>query len=193
MEAINNDYKTAALLHKIYISDGFLSSMKLEVLEKLYATLQENGNLIVEKANNEIIGFISFSNNLNRTYLHFFKKHPLTVIKLFILSSKNFQILRKLIETATIPFKKKLNEQIPKSELLSIVVDSKYQSKGIAYKLLKSLEDKLLLYRIYSYRVIAGSELIAANKFYLKNGFIKIKEIIIHKGAGSNLYIKYLK
>jgi len=81
---------------------------------------------------------------------------------------------------------------LPVAELLSIAVDSTIQKSGIGSRLLNALEFELMQIGIKEYKVIAGADLDSANKFYLKNGFILVRQIIIHGNELSNIYLKKL-
>jgi len=100
------------------------------------------------------------------------------------------------METFKAPFKsQKANDSIslPSGELLSISVSSDCQATGIGCQLVKALEEYLIKNNISRYKVVAGEELLGANKFYLKNGFVLASQIRIHGESLSNVYIKDLK
>jgi len=67
------------------------------------------------------------------------------------------------------------------------------QASGIGSQLVEALEGYLKENQIYSYKVIAGEELVGANRFYLKNGFKLAKQIQIHGNSVSNVYVKTLE
>ena len=82
-----------------------------------------------------------------------------------------------------------LDYDIP--ELLSVVVDESYAGKGYGKDLLGCLEKELQSNGEKKYKVVVGS-MLEANRFYASNGFTKIKEIELHKGTISYLYMKRL-
>ena len=62
---------------------------------------------------------------------------------------------------------------------------------GYGKQLLGCLEGELRKDNSIEYKVVVGSQL-EANRFYTNNGFEKSKEIELHKGAVSYLYVKKL-
>lgn len=188
--AMQDDYMLSASLHQQYIGNSFLSSLGKPFLTKMYYLLQKKGLLIVAKERAVVIGFVSFSINVKSLFIAFLLKEPfflfLTVIKLM----GRPLFLKKMLETLIMPFKKNNHDGLPSTELLSIVVDGKYQSKGIAQSLLFYLEEELCRREIQEYKVVAGSNLAQANKFYKKNGFKLERQTIIHDNLSSNIYIK---
>lgn len=75
------------------------------------------------------------------------------------------------------------------SELISIAVKQELRGKGIAKILYKSLVDFLKEKNINVFKIMVGSNLKEANKFYEKMGAKKILEVEIHKGSKSYLYL----
>ncbi len=185
-------YKDAtkiAILHKTEISSGFISSLKLKVVKKLYEVIIENEIIFVLKDDEKLIGFISCALNTKKLYKNFIRKNLFAVAPYFIVNIFSIKFLKKIFETLKAPYKTKIDkEKMP--ELLSIVVDSTLQAKGLGKLLLNELEKKLLNLNIKKYKVVAGDNLFSANKFYLKNNFKLADKIQLHKGQISNLYYK---
>jgi len=192
-KALNTDCKALATLHKENIPSGFLSSLPIKALEKIYLHILEEEIIFVNSPNDECNGFISASMNTENLFSNFAKKH--FIVMFFWVFKKIFTInfYKKIIETFLAPKKMKIDhENLEIPELLSIVVSSQVQANGIGFKLLKALENHFLQNRILQYKVLAGENLISANSFYQKNGFELIKKVEIHKGEFSNLYLKNL-
>lgn len=61
---------------------------------------------------------------------------------------------------------------------------------GIGTRLLTAPETALQRKGIEHYKVVAGSKLIDANRFYIKNGFEKVAQVKIHGEEESNVYVK---
>jgi ribosomal protein S18 acetylase RimI-like enzyme len=123
--------------------------------------------------NQTVVGFVSVSLNTKKMYKKFmiqssFKLLPYMINKLFSMT-----FWHKILETLNAPF---VNNQKDKDkdsfaelpELLSIVVDSKVQAKGIGTMLLSEMENQLKKIGIFDYKVVVGSNLELANKFYKK-------------------------
>lgn len=184
-----------AKLHKICIPTGFLSSLKIQCLDILYKFFIKNEVVLIAVEKEMIVGFISFSLNTKKMYKKFiiqssFRLLPYIIDKLFSLTFFN-----KVLEILKVPFldnKKDTNNLVHLPELLSIVVDSKVQAKGIGAMLLDELENQLKKIGVFEYKVVVGSNLEFANKFYKRNGFEFKNKFEFHKGSMSNLYVKVI-
>lgn len=188
-----NDAKTIAELHKKEIALGFISSLNIKVIEKLYQTIIKEELVFVLKDEGIIIGFVSCAINTGKLYKKFILSNLFQLIPLFIGKIFSISFIKKIIETLKAPSKSKQSEseeELP--ELLSIVVDTEKQARGAGKLLLDELEKELYCKQIKKYKVVAGDNLISANKFYLKNDFVLNKKTEIHKGAVSNIYVKNL-
>ncbi len=64
--------------------------------------------------------------------------------------------------------------------------------KGIGKQLLACVEEELLSLEKDKYKVLVGANL-EANQFYVKNGFLILKEVELHKGVKSYIYVKEIK
>jgi ribosomal protein S18 acetylase RimI-like enzyme len=197
--AIITDSPALAKLHSETLTASFLAGLGLDFLEKLYEFLIKKEKVWVYEEDHEIKGFISFSENSAGMMKRFLLECPGCIV---LLASKTIiqpANLKRLMEIFLAPFKSRKLElandsvYLPKGELLSISVKPNCQASGIGSQLIKALEDYLLLNHIPDYKVVAGEELIGANKFYKKNGFVLATQIKIHDKKISNVYAKYLE
>lgn len=187
-----------AVLHQQSLTNSFLAKLGAGFLESLYVFLIKKELVIVYTEETIIKGFVSFSNNSSGMMKRFLVTCPVCIFKLFgiLLSSPVF--LKRFIETFIAPFKSKTSQSsagkviLPDAELLSISVNPNCQKSGIGSQLLIALENQLLLKGIRNYKVIAGVSLESANKFYLKNDFVCVSQVIIHGNELSNIYTKEL-
>ena len=189
------DSKCVALLHKEGIPSGFLSTLDTDLLSKLYITIIDEGLCFVYLSGDTPAGFVSCSMNSkalyrNIVFRNFFSLLPLMMRQVFKLS-----FIKRSIESFLIPYKtakvdNKAKDDLP--ELLSIVVSKDIQAKGLGKELLDALENELKQRNVKSYKVLAGDNLVSANKFYLKNGFVLKEKLELHKGQISNIYVKEL-
>jgi len=188
--------RRVALIHFKELKTSFLSSLGLQFLTGLYDTIIYQGILLVSMDGLRIDGFVSFSPNTKKLMIGFILSNPLNFFRLSLQFFRNPALLRKSIETLSAPFKSshrsKSESELPSAELLSIAVDSKIQKSGIGSQLLVALENEIRKLGIREYKVIAGSTLVSANKFYLKNGFNHVMQIRVHGNELSNVYVKKL-
>jgi ribosomal protein S18 acetylase RimI-like enzyme len=180
-----------AKLHMEYIKSGFMSQLGERFLKCFYRTISisESSYLAVfinEK--NEVCGFISGTVSLLNLKKDFKKNCKLTIVssflKLFFTPMKILNFFESYKYASLEPIKITTN-----SELISIVVKRGCRNKGIAKALYKSLIHFFKEKKVKKFKILVGSNLKEAQKFYEKMGAEKIGEIEIHKGMKSFLYI----
>ena len=188
-KAKNIDIENVALLHREYINTGFLSSLGSPFLELIYQSMVNSNNAfcIVSKENNQIIGFSSGAISVGAFYKDFLMSNIIKASMILLPKILNLQFVKKIFETLLYPSRKEQN--LPNAELLSIVVDKDYRGKGIAQKLFGKLEEEFRSRNIKQFKVIVGSKLIAACKFYEKMDGILYSEIEVHKGEKSRIFV----
>ncbi len=185
-----------ASLHYRTLTGSFLAKLGIGFLKSLYTFLIKKEVVIVSIEGEVVNGFVSFSSSSAGMMKRFLVTCPVCVFKLLGILLTSPLLLKRFIETYSAPFKSKTTQSstgkimLPDAELLSISVDPNCQQSGVGNKLLKALEEWLLIKGIHKYKVIAGVSLEGANKFYLRNGFTFISQVIIHGNELSNIYIK---
>jgi len=181
-------------LHKEGIPTGFLSKQSDDFLINLYKYLIKNEIVFVAKDEaNDVIGFVSATLTTQGLYKKFLKSNFSVLLKFIFKNLFSIEFLKKSFETFLAPKKTQINElQNDLSELLSIVVDKNTKSKGIGQALVDALDNELSSIGVKEYKVLVGTKL-PANKFYQKKGFKLYKEVELHKGEKSNIYIKNTK
>ena len=85
-----------------------------------------------------------------------------------------------------------ISADLPKEELLSIVVNPTHQGEGHAENLFKALCSHFGAEGASRFSIVVGSNLVRAHAFYTKMGCVPVKEIQVHKGADSVVYVKEL-
>ena len=189
------DALQVATLHMQSINEGFLPKLGIGFLQSLYSFLIEKELVIVFEEEDKIMGFISCALSSKGIMKRFLFSSPTGILKLVLALLKNPKLISPLFETYRAPSLSESDpseKEIPETELLSISVSSLAQKGGIGSKLIVALEEALKNKGISKYKVIAGEKLVGANKFYVKNGFVLAKQIIIHGNDVSNVYVKYL-
>jgi len=178
-----------AALHIQCISTGFISSMGIDFVTSLYdAIVKSKSSLgVVAVRNEKVIGFVSFTTNLNKLYKSIIRRKGLKFALLLAGNMLSLRRIKKILETLSYPARiKKMN--LPSAELLSIAVAPEERRKGLAGQL---IEKGLRLYRktgVDKVKVLIGADNKAGNKLYLKSGFELIGQIVNH-GVLSNIYV----
>lgn len=189
----SSDYRTVASLHCDHINQGFLATLGVPFLSLLYEAIDKDSEsvLLVERVELKIVGFVTGTRGLGRIYKQLLLK-PLRLIyslKACILSPSK---MYKILEVLLISKGTNISADLPKQELLSIVVNPAYQGGGHAENLFKALCSYFGAEGASSFRIVVGSNLDRAHAFYTKMGSIPVEEIQVHKGANSVVYVKEL-
>ncbi len=189
----SSDYRTVASLHCDNINQGFLATLGVPFLTLLYEAIDKDSEsvLLVERVDRRVVGFVTGTCGLGRIYKQLLLK-PLRLIyslKSCILSPSK---MHKILEVLLISKGSNISADLPKQELLSIVVNPAYQGGGHAENLFKALCFHFREEGAGSFRIVVGSNLDRAHAFYKKMGSIPVKEIQVHKGADSVVYVKEL-
>jgi len=192
-KALLPDAENISKLHKKGIPTGFLSKQSITFLESLYLYLIENEIVYVSKKGDKVIGFIAVSINTTGLYKKFLKSNFILLVKFALKNLFSIEFMKKAYETLNAPKKVCIKEmEIELPELLSIVVDDTYAGKGTGKQLIDCVEKELLSLGQKRYKVLVGANL-ESNKFYEKNGFEILKEIEMHKGTLSYIYMKKIE
>lgn len=191
---LKSDYRKVANLHCENINQGFLATLGVPFLTLLYEAIDNDSKsvLLLERVDNSVVGFISGGSGLGRIYKQLLKKPFRLIFSLrsCILSPSR---IYKILEIILLNKKnKKAFKNLPQNELLSIVINPIYQGESHAKNLFNSLCSHFKEEGESSFKIIVGSNLERAHAFYLKMGSIPIREIQIHKGVGSIIYLKKL-
>ena len=189
----SSDYRTVASLHCDYINQSFLATLGVPFLSLLYEIIDKDSEsvLLVERVDHSVVGFVTGTRGLGRIYKQLLFK-PLRLIyalKSCLLSpSKMF----KIIELLLISKNSNISSDLPKQELLSIVVNPAYQGRDHAENLFNALCSHFREEGANSFSIVVGNNLDRAHAFYTKMGSIPVKKIQVHKGTDSVVYVKDL-
>ena len=188
-----SNYRAVARLHCDHINQGFLATLGVPFLTLLYEAIDRDSEsvLLVERVDHRIVGFVTGTRGLGRIYKQLLLK-PLRLIyslKSCILSPSK---MYKILEVLLISKGTNISADLPKQELLSIVVNPAYQGGSHAENLFKALCSHFRAEGAKSFRIVVGSNLDRAHAFYTKMGSIPVEEIQVHKGDDSIVYVKKL-
>jgi ribosomal protein S18 acetylase RimI-like enzyme len=188
-----SDYRAIARLHCDHINQGFLATLGVPFLTLLYEAIDKDSEsvLLVERVDRSVVGFVTGTRGLGPIYKQLLLK-PLRLIhslKSCLLSPSK---MYKIIEVILLSKDSNISSDLPKQELLSIVVNPAYQGGGHAENLFKALCSHFREEGASSFSIVVGSNLDRAHAFYTKMGSIPVKEVQVHKGADSVVYVKEL-
>ena len=181
-----SDCKAIAIMHRINLDKSFLGSLGTGFLKILYQAINnhQGGFLIVAVENNELAGFVSGVDDVKSFYKLFLYKKWLAAIFAIIPKLFSLNIIKKVIETFSYGGHDS-EISLPKAELLSIAVNEKYRGQGISTQLFEELANNFKLKGIKEFKIIVGSDLLPARKFYSKIGCVERASTQIHQGQES--------
>lgn len=178
--AEKKDAMKIAAMHKKEISGGFLSSLPVLFLEKIYLSIIERDICVVAKEKDELVGFVAGTKNIKMLYGYFSKKY--FFYSIFVFLPKLFNI-RKVLEDVFYIKKEEIS-----AELLTIAVDKNFQGKGIAKEMFDFFAREMSRRGVKEFKVVVGEKLKPAIGFYERVGFKFLRETEVHKGQKSLIY-----
>ena len=194
----SEDVKAIVKIHIEAFPNFFLTSLGDDLLFELYRSFLEvkNSGIYIAKIDDNITGFIAFTERSTLIYYNILKKHFFSFcLKLFKKFLKNPISFFKLIYI----FKKKLfskkeNDKIilKKIRVESIAVKPDYSNKGIGKELIDFLKENIDFKKFDFIELETDAKNNEkTNHFYQKNNFIKIKEITTDENRIMNIYHYY--
>ena len=185
----SNFYKEIASIHKSEISEGFLSTLGISFLAKMYQSLSLSpySFLIIAQENTRVVGFICGGINTGKTMKRFFFTQGIFVLPQIMIKMLSFKTIKKILETLSYPGQK-ANTNLPKAEIFNFCVSNEVQGKGIGKKLFFSLCERYRQLGIDKIKIVTGENQKKAQFFYEKLSAHKIGEIEVHKGSKSLIY-----
>ena len=179
-------------IHRIEISQGFLSSLGDNALALLFSHASESrfGRLLIAKdaESGQIVGFLLGTVDTGAFYKDFLCKKFLKAVFVLVPKLLSFEKVRKVFETLFYPTKEEL-KTLPKPELLDIAVLKEYQGTGAAQLLFQEFAKNLYAIGIDRFKITTGESLAGAQRFYKKLGAKKAGEVEVHKGQKTLVYI----
>lgn len=191
LERVNKDcIDSIAKLHKRAFPTFFLTQLGLPLLRTLYSCYLEDtkSGIIVAEDDGKLVGFIAYSNDYPRFYRQLVKKHLIE----FAFCSLGAAIRHpSFIARLLGAFKK--SESVEKNEkyveLASICVDPSIENHGIGSLLINHFKN-IVDFTKYAYINLEtdadGND--GVNKFYIKNGFMLVRQFITVEGRRMNEY-----
>ncbi len=179
-----------AELHIEGISTGFISSLGLKFVTALYEAIADDENsfgFVAVDENGKVLGFIVITEEISRLYKAVLKKSGMKFAFTLAVKMFSFSKIKRVVETLFYPQRtKKLD--LPKAELLSIVVSAEARGRGLGKKLISAAYAECRKRGVDKIRVLVAESNIVANKMYQNSGFEHTFQIQNHN-ITSNIYI----
>lgn len=192
MNNIRDRYQQVALLHVQGIHGGFLSALGVRFVALMYESLDgaRGSVLLTEEREGRIVGFVAGGCGLRPIYLRMMRS-PLRLARALVPSMLSIGRLRKMREILQYDGGTS-DPQLPRAELLSIAVDPDFRGTGVADALYRRLSDAFRGMGLVAFRITVGAELTPAHRFYRRMGAVPFREVEVHRGATSTVFIQPL-
>lgn len=178
-------------LHVSMLDQAFLSSLGPRFLYVVYRAIDEcaGAELFVERNGEKITGFVSGAASMSPIYRQMLRHAPELILALFpslLNPVKLWRIFELLLHSA------RRVEIInhPTFELLSIAVASDCRGTGVSERLYRSLMNYCEQNKISSFKIVVGEALTGAHRFYRRMGAEVVRELQVHRGHRSLVYIQ---
>lgn len=187
----SSEIAQVARLHQVGVNAGFLSSLGVSFLIKLYTTISstDGGVLIVALKDDKVAGFVSGAVSIKPIYRRLLKTNFFSLPFILLPALLSFKNIKKIAELAFLPKREQEEISGTPAQLLSIVVDQNDRGEGIAQVLFERLISEFKNKSVASFKIVVGLELAHAEKFYARAGAIKAREVEVHQGERSYEYI----
>lgn len=179
---------SAAALHIQGINTGFISSLGINFVTALYEAIAKSASSFgfAVEDNDKVLGFVTFTTNLNRLYKSIIAKKGWRFA--LLLAGKMFSVkrIKRIFETLFYPSRVK-KMHLPDAELLSIAVNPEKYHNGLATELVRKSFEHCRKIGLDKVKVLVAAANEPANKLYRKCGFKLVGQIDNH-GVTSNIY-----
>jgi len=186
----DDDAMAVARMHVSSITEGFLSRLGVRFVRQLYLGIARDDCSHVWLADDgaRIIGFCAYSRNVSAMYKQVLRARGVRLALASLPRSLNPIVIKEILDTLRYPAKQ-VEKELPSAEILSISVDAGSRGTGLGWQLIGKAINQARKDGEEAIKVLAGSKLEGANRFYQACGFEKHDEIVQHGGI-LNVYVR---
>lgn len=176
------DAQVAARLHAQEISEGFLSSLGVPFLTRLYRRIARcpHSFLFVAESENSVAGFAAATEDVSRLYRTFLFRDGLPAFA--VAAPALARSGRQALETLRHGHE---SRALPVAEVVAVAVATSFQGRGLGRELVQAATGELRRRGVASAKVVAGADNVAAVGLYKACGFQTVEHREIHSGTRS--------
>jgi ribosomal protein S18 acetylase RimI-like enzyme len=169
-----------AALHRRYIDTGFLSSLGLRFLRRLYRAIPHvpSGFGYVGLRGERVAGFIACAEHVETLYRQALSRHGVSMAVALFPQALRPSVLRRIIQSLRYP--SQIGGAYPPAEVLSIVVNEAARGTGLAAQLMERAAAEFRVRGIHQVKVLVWNRKTRAKRFYEKSGFRRAGEVPYH-------------
>ncbi|OOG37785.1 MULTISPECIES: GNAT family N-acetyltransferase [unclassified Rhodanobacter] len=186
-------YRQVAALHVANIDQGFLSLLGVRFVSLMYQAIDEGEEsvLLVIERDDRVIGFVAGGSGMRPIYRRMLRHAPRVMLAL-LPSLFSLRRVRRMLEILRYSHRNDRSVHLPRAELLSIAVDPAYRGQQHAETLYRKLTEIFSRQGIDEFKIIVGTALAPAHRFYRRMGALPIAEIEVHQNEASTIYSQRL-
>ena len=176
------DAQAMARLHAQRIAEGFLPTLGVRFLTRLYRRVVKSPDAFASVAvsNSEVVGFCATACDVGKLYRRFIVRDG--VIAGFVAAPRIIRSWRRVVETLRYPSH---TGDLPNAEILAVAVAETVAGRGVGRGLVAAAQRELDRRHVASVKVVAGADNEAANALYLACGFVLVETMQVHDGVTS--------
>ncbi|MDQ1521281.1 MAG: hypothetical protein QOI55_2354 [Actinomycetota bacterium] len=180
--ATRADARAIASLHASRIAEGFLSTLGVSFLTRLYGrvAVSPDAFAIVAVDDGRVVGFAAGALDVRSLYRSFVVRDG--VVAALQAAPRLARSWRRAIETLRYPGS---TSELPRAEVLSMAVAADAAGQGIGRSLVDATLTELGARQIDSAKVVAGAGNAAAIAVYAACGFAVAERLEVHGGVES--------
>ena len=180
------DLPRVAQLHHDRIDQGFLSSLGIPFLLRLYRRVLRSsaGFVLVEESNDLVVGFVAGVENLGALYRSFVIHDG--VAAGIRAAPRLVRALPRVIETLRYPT---TAVDLPSAEILAVSVADDHGGRGIGRRLVLGATAEFTLRRVGNVKVVTTADNAAALAMYRAAGFVSSAQVTVHTGRDSEVLV----
>lgn len=187
-------YRSVAELHIANINQGFLSTLGVGFISLMYRAIDEGKDsvLLVEHSEGSVIGFVAGATGMKPIYQRMLRYWPQlfwSLLPSLFSPRRVWRIIEILRYTRG---GSSSGAALPAAELLSIAVAPAFRGQRHAENLYQSLCEHFLQQKLPAFKIVVGSALAPAHKFYRRMGAQPAAEVEVHQGSASTVYVQTL-
>jgi ribosomal protein S18 acetylase RimI-like enzyme len=183
------DAPRLAELHASRISEGFLASLGVGFLTRLYRriTRSRESFAYVELARpgGPVVGFAAATASTGQLYKSFALHDGL--VAGVAAAPQLLRSWRRVVETLRYPGNE--GEDLPAAEILAVAVDAEAGGQGVGRRVVDAATTLLAARGTTEVKVVTGSDNVAALKLYARCGFEPRARIEVHEGTSSEVLV----
>lgn len=183
-------YRKVAQLHIDCIDQGFLPQLGPAFLTLMYECIDRDPDsiLITCERDGEVVGFVTASAGLSGVYRRMLLRPWRLGLALIPSLVRPRRVLR-ILEILRYSGAQADAAGLPATELLSLAVAPAWRGKGCADALYRDLVEALGRRGVDAFKIVVGAPLAPAHRFYRRMGAVPAREIEVHRGETSTVYV----